>query len=415
MAQTLPRNLEGNPHSMFVILNYGSEDDLIAVLGPYLKSDHLAVYSYPTTEPFHMAHAKNIAHRLGILHGADVLVNLDADNYLGWGFEDFIEAKFSEHRDIFLWSGLVKGQGRKLRGVSGRIAETSHAFIKAGGYDEKYNTWAPDDKDFNARLCFLGYEPVEIPRCYLEAIPHGDGLRFREYPHVKETSDDAYEAPVGPITTGIANYGNFGCGEVFTLDGKRIVLKRIPTRVFGIGMHKTATTSLNEALKILGYESAHWESGAWARDVWDEMQATGRSQTLEKVYAACDFPISILYKELDKAYPGSKFILTIRDDVDWLRSVRDHFSYKNPHRWEWDVYPFSNRMHQAVYGRKDFDAFTMLERYRRHNAEIIEYFKNRPDELLIMREPNWIELCRFLEKPIPENVEYPRKFVTARM
>ena len=37
-----------------------------------------------------MAHAKNMAHRLGIIEGADILCNLDADNFTGPGFASYI-------------------------------------------------------------------------------------------------------------------------------------------------------------------------------------------------------------------------------------------------------------------------------------------------------------------------------------
>lgn len=415
LALTLPKNLEGNPKSKFIVLDYGSDESL-----PEIKSDRVSIYRYEAPS-FKMAHAKNMSHRLGMLEGADVLVNLDADNYLGDGFEDFVEGWFEEAalskfapKPIFLWSGLVKGLGRKFRGVSGRIAVTPAAFIKAGGYDEKYDTWAPDDKDFNARLCCLGYRPVQIDREYLEAIPHGHGMRFQEYPHAREAADGE-EQELPPFKSAVVNGGKIGCGFLTGTDGSNVDLKPIPTRIFGIGMHKTATTSLHTALKILGYESEHWGANGWARKVWDEMRAAGVSPSLERFYAASDLPISLLYRELDKAYPGSKFILTIREEFDWLRSVRNHFSYRfNPYRWEWDRYPFSNRIHQALYGRRDFDATTMLNRYRKHNAEVRAYFKNRPGDLLVLdmdKRGGWTELCGFLQKPLP-SVEYPRKFVT---
>ncbi len=401
----------------FVILDYGSQDHLLEYLKTSFENEiatgRVVVYSYRGEHPFRMAHAKNMAHRLGMFEGADVLVNLDADNYLHDGFEDFVEMGMAMAPGNFLWAGMVRGKGKKFRGVSGRIVVSAKAFIKTGGYDEKkFATWGHDDTDFNQRLTFLGYNPVEIDPYYLECIPHGDGIRFREYPQAQPMDPGAEDRAPMPGPTAVANFGNIGCGEVWNVQGNyKVVLEPIPTRIFGIGLHKTATSSLHAALGILGYESAHWESGGWARDVYNEMLASKTSPTLERFYAASDLPISILYRELDHAYPGSKFILTIRDESEWLRSVRDHFSYKNPFRWEWDHYPISNRIHQAVYGRKDFDAQTMLERYRRHNAEVLDYFVNRSDDLLVMKEPKWTELCKFLGRPIP-NVDYPHQFRT---
>jgi hypothetical protein len=418
IERTLPKNLADNArhyHSKFLILDYNSQDDLLG----YLKSNHaeaiesgkLVVYSYREPGPFRMAHAKNMAHRLGIREGADILVNLDADNYTGSDFANYVEEKFQTAEKMFLWAGIVRGQGRKMRGCSGRIAVTASAFLSAGGYDEKYDTWAPDDKDFNARLIRLGYASVEIDRQYLESVPHGDGMRFKEYPQVRShVGSDECELVDSSAT--VVNFGNYGCGAVSRNFG--VELGRLPTRIFGIGMHKTGTTSLRAALELLGFDSAHWQSGNWAWAIWQEMKSLGRSPTLEKHYALSDLPISILYEQLDAAYPGSKFILTTRNEEAWLRSVRNHWSYRNPFRWEWDAYPFSKRIHQEVYGQKEFDAAVFVARFRRHNADVREYFRDRPGDLLVMdmdQNAGWPELCQFLRRPVPA-VNYPRAFAT---
>jgi hypothetical protein len=118
----------------------------------------------------------------------------------------------------------------------------------------------------------------------------------------------------------------------------------------------------------------------------------------------------MLFRELDIAYPGSKFILTIRDEWKWLTSVRNHFNpERNKYRAQWDHDPFSNRVHQLLYGRHDFDPTTFIRRYRVHNAEVRSYFKDRPQDLLVMdmdKGHGWAELCGFLGKPIPTET-YP--------
>jgi hypothetical protein len=432
LENTLPRNIADNsdyPNAKFVILDYASADHLLPFLqinhGQELREGKLVFYRYFTQSPFKMAHAKNLAHRLGMREGADILVNLDADNLTKAGFASYVADQFKEPR-VFLWSGIVRGLGKRFRGCSGRIVVTPQAFLKAGGYDEKYDTWAPDDKDFNARLQLLGLKAKEIEKRYLEAVWHSDGLRFREYPHARilmqndDPSSDPYDLSILPESP-IANAGRVGLGTVYrNFDPTPIELKPIPTRIFGIGMHKTATSSLHSALKILGFDSAHWESGEWAKTIWREMRKGGRSRTLEKSYALSDLPITLLYRELDRAYPRSKFILTIRSEESWLQSVCNHWSYeRNPFRAEWDLYPFSNQIHQALYGQKGYDALVMLARYRRHNREVMEYFKGRPDDLLVLdmeKGDGWPQLCSFLNVPFPSSqVEYPRELVTQRL
>ena len=425
IKQTLPRNLADNPTAKFVLLDY-ADDDGLAV---YVQSDHmrdieagrLVYYRYPYALKFQMAHAKNMAHRLAIREGCDILCNLDADNFTGKRFDFFLDHWFTfaeidremyGHPRIFFWARMIQGQMK--RGVSGRIAMTASAFLLAGGYDEKYCDWGPDDKDMNVRLARLGFCSSEIPGQYLDAIHHKDGLRFKEYPHAKPATGASQEQFYPPHACTVANFGRFGCGVVYRNFGREpIELKPLPTRIFGIGMQKTATTSLDAALKMLGFDSAHWLDGKWAVAILREMRERGRSETLERHYALCDLPIAILFRELDRAYPGSKFILTVRDEVDWLVSTRDHWSYeRNTFRKDWDRWPAANFIHRATYGQTHFDAETMLSRYRRHNAEVREYFRNRPNDLLIMdmtRGAGWKELCPFVEREIPSE-SYPRAY-----
>lgn len=427
VKRTLPRNLADNPCAKFILLNYNSNDDLLTYLQSHhaqdIESGRLVIYSYMESGPFRMAHAKNMAHRLAMREGADILCNLDADNLTGPGFAEYVERMFLQagydHAmfacpKMFMWARMV--QGKMKRGVSGRIVMTSRAFLLAGGYDERFADWGPDDKDMNVRLARLGFLPVEIDGCYLDAIHHKDSLRFKEYPHAKPPKDAASgEQFYPPNECTVANFGNFGCGRVFrNFDFScPIELRPLPTRIFGIGMQKTATTSLDKALQLLGFDSAHWLDGKWAVAILREMRAKGRSDTLERHYALCDLPIAILFRELDRSYPGSKFILTVRDEVDWLVSARAHWSYEhNTHRPDWDLYPAAHFIHRATYGQKYFDPIVFLARYRRHNAEVLEYFRDRPDDLLVMdmsRGASWRELCEFVERSIPEE-KYPRAY-----
>jgi hypothetical protein len=404
---------------VFVVVDYNSPDNLSAFLKlnhqKDIDSGRLVIYSYREPGAFRMAHAKNMAHRAGILEGADVLVNMDADNYTGPEFARYVAQQFDTPDPVFLWSRMIQNGPDKLpRGISGRIAVRSDAFLKAGGYDEQFEAWSPDDKDFNLRLRRLGYEGKEIDNRYLNAILHNDKMRFKEWG--KCACHEDYFASVVDSDSTVVNFGKIGLG---TMDrnytGEPLELMPIPTRIFGIGMHKTATTSLHLALKILGYDTAHWKSAHWAKAIWEEMAAWGRSLTLEKHYALSDLPIAILYQELDKAYPGSKFILTVRNEGAWLESVRNHWSHEsNPFRKAWDHDPFTHRVHKLTYGQKGFDAEVFLERYRRHNAEVKEYFKDRPDDLLVMdmdRGAGWGWLCGFLRVPVPK-VPYPVAFPT---
>ena len=470
IERTLRQNIHHNPDAKFILVDYNSQDYLI----DYLKarcweeicSGQLTVYSYKEDTPFRMAHAKNMAHRLAIVQGAkpnDILCNIDADNFTGAGFAKYLVSQFTIlptlKQEVFMWSRMVKdGDGRLPRGISGRIAVTARQFLNSGGYDEKFETWSPDDKDFNFRLRRMGYTAHEIDQYYLNAILHNDKMRFREYRHAKDLDYDDF---VVNNDNTVVNYGFIGCGVVYkNFSGIPTILERLPTRIFGIGMHKTATTSLHTALTILGLDSAHWAGAHWAKRIYQEMttetqaerdlrgyekelagdqivlnvdyheklclaaeKSKRRSSTLERHYALCDLPITLLYKELDKAYPGSKFILTVRDPAKWIESVRNHWDgSKNPYRHRWNTDPFTHKVHKLLYGQRNFDAEKFLARYHQHNVEVFNYFAGRSQDLLVLDmdenvppDWKWAKLCTFLDVPTPNaSVDYPNAFITKK-
>lgn len=400
--------MEDNPHSKFVVLDYGDKE-LSDILKPFKHHHRLSIYRYEADQ-FHMAHAKNMAPRLAIKDGADVVVTLDADNFTHKGFEDYIQLAIG--KGVFLCPFIVGHGGDSIRiaprGVAGRLVIRAQEFIKIGGYDEQYDTWRGEDVDIVARLQRVGFDAESIPKQYLDAIKHMSGLRFKEYPHAAKYETDEEVRAIKLKTNTVVNYGNFGCGEAIRSDGKKVQLDPLPTRIFGIGMQRTGTTSLAHAFRILGFDTFHFESGDKARDIWDEMTTFGSSRTLERYYALCDMPIPMLYKQLDKAYPNSKFILTIRDEDSWIKSMEWLFSDKNPDRWTWDKWPISHRMHQALYGTRHFNEKIMRKIYRRHNDEVIEYFKDRPNDLLVLWKHSWDLLCPFLGQPVPKK-PYPWK------
>ena len=175
------------------------------------------------------------------------------------------------------------------------------------------------------------------------------------------------------------------------------------SKIFGIGFHKTGTSSLAEALRTLDYKVCDGAHPFNERGTWTQMIAGIHKGNLDLVYqVADDFeafqdnPWYLLYSELDKQYPGSKFILTLRDEENWLRSALNHFSNKGFKR---------NDMKKLIYGnRYGRDKKLLLDRYRRHNKEVLAYFKDRPNDLVILNweeGDGWKELCEWLNKPMP--------------
>ena len=166
-------------------------------------------------------------------------------------------------------------------------------------------------------------------------------------------------------------------------------------KVFGIGFHKTGTSSLGLALEHLGYRVSG-ANGARDPQISQEivLQMAFRLVDEYEYNAFKDNPWPIIYRELDAQYPGSKFILTIRPTNEWITSVVRHFdtSYTPMRKWIYGVgYPKGN---EEIY----------MARYERHNREVMAYFQDRPHDLLVLRMTEgdgWEKLCTFLGKEVP--------------
>jgi len=165
------------------------------------------------------------------------------------------------------------------------------------------------------------------------------------------------------------------------------------SKVFGIGFHKTGTSSLAEALRLLGYRVTG-PNGTSEPEI--ATKALPMALGLAREYNGFqDNPWPILYREMDAAFPGSKFVLTLRPVEDWIKSCVSHFGKRSTPMRQW-IYgvgsPFGN---EAIY----------IARYERHTREVLDYFRSRPQDLLILKITEghgWRELCSFLEHDIPD-------------
>jgi len=176
-------------------------------------------------------------------------------------------------------------------------------------------------------------------------------------------------------------------------------------KVFGIGLSRTGTKSLDRALCVLGYRSDHFsthllrlEGGALSLD----MHKVGAYDALTDITAA------LFFRELDEAFPGSKFVLTVRDSDGWLRSCRNHFP-----PLELGVWPYGDanvlELRRRVYASDSFDSDRFLAAYHAHAEAVRRYFASRPDSLLVLdvcSGDGWGPLCAFLGRHEPE-VPFP--------
>lgn len=186
-------------------------------------------------------------------------------------------------------------------------------------------------------------------------------------------------------------------------------------KIFCVGRNKTGTTSLEAALRSLGFSIGLQARGEMLKRDWakrDFSRIVGLCRTAD---AFQDVPFSYEYtfQALDKHFPGSKFILTVRDSPEqWYESlVRYHTKIVNKGRLPTadDLKEFSYRYKgylwesaQLVYGVDEktlYDKEIYIARYLNHNRQIVEYFRYRPDDFLILNvaEANAMEnLCAFV-------------------
>jgi hypothetical protein len=197
------------------------------------------------------------------------------------------------------------------------------------------------------------------------------------------------------------------------------------SKIFGIGLSRTGTSSLNEALEILGYRSVHFPKmmensslraklkyrlNKWGKELgrsepfFEEFAKDSDNQLIFKTPddsdfdALTDLSVARFYRELDKAFPNSKFILTVRDEESWLRSCSKFFAKGNHRFFKWQ------QIHFDMYGSNQFDSALFQEAYLNHLKDVKSYFANRPNDLLIMNIPNgdgWEKLCAFLQVEEP--------------
>lgn len=168
-------------------------------------------------------------------------------------------------------------------------------------------------------------------------------------------------------------------------------------KVFCIGFHKTGTSSLSAALKVLGYRVTG-AAGRHDPEIGNKVLSIAYP-LVEKYDAFQDNPWPIIYKDLDTKFPGSKFILLIRTPESWIKSQVKHFGVKETPMRKWIYGVGCPAGNEEIY----------LKRYNEHNEEVLDYFKDRPDSLVVMdlaKGDGWDKLCPFLGCKIP-NKDFP--------
>lgn len=185
-------------------------------------------------------------------------------------------------------------------------------------------------------------------------------------------------------------------------------------KVFCIGRNKTGTTSLQRAFEDLGFRVGDqraaellYDKHYYKREFKPFIEYCRSAQIFQDIPFSCPF----LYVALDQAFPGSKFILSVRKDADqWYSSITRFYSKL----WGTNgALPTADQLKSArymrpgfayelmkLYGTNDNDLFhkpTLTAHYDRYNSEVKEYFAHRPSDLLVIDVGEAGSYQRFIE------------------
>ena len=189
-------------------------------------------------------------------------------------------------------------------------------------------------------------------------------------------------------------------------------------KVFCIGFNKTGTTSLKQVFREMGWKVGKQKYAELQLENWSlrDFQPLFKYCRSERFFQDIPFSLPYTYQALDVQFPGSKFILTVRDNGDqWFDSL-ERFHRKI---FGFDVRPDETELAEIKYHYKGwllqyltfvfgpvaqgtYDRQRYIRIYQEHNRAVQEYFRFRPDDLLVLNltEPGaYGELMRFLGLP----------------
>ncbi|MCP5300211.1 MAG: hypothetical protein H6959_05155 [Chromatiaceae bacterium] len=205
------------------------------------------------------------------------------------------------------------------------------------------------------------------------------------------------------------------------------------SKIFCIGYNKTGTTTLEQVLRKLGYRLPdQMKQERLVVDAYFRGNFAPLKKLCGKYDAFQDMPFSqgAAYAVADGLFPGSRFILTVRDPASWFDSltrfhlqgilarvgVRELSDFNESTFKDKDVYIARNYLYNVMkrhasvvvdnQTRHDwslvYDREHRIRSYVARNEEIIKYFQDRPGQLLVIdfsRETDNSKIVDFLGLP----------------
>lgn len=209
-------------------------------------------------------------------------------------------------------------------------------------------------------------------------------------------------------------------------------------KIFCIGYNKTGTTSLEYMLRLYGYSVPNQQDQEIR--LTRNVSQTNYTQFVEFISdfdAFQDRPFSegLTYVAANALFPNSKFILSIRDSDAWFNSLtsfhRKIYGIDTSAVSEQDIYEKCNYLFKDYFysnkkrfltrykngqsfvdWSKLYDKDYYIQQYEQRNEQIIKYFINAPEKLLIIdvtKEKSTEKLVEFLNIPKELVIDMPHR------
>ena len=172
-------------------------------------------------------------------------------------------------------------------------------------------------------------------------------------------------------------------------------------KIVGVGLNKTGTKTLGTCLRHWQFNHASFSPAAF--ELWRRNNHAELLKTAAAYDSYEDWPWPLIFRDIDRLYPGSKFILTRRSDPEvWFKSLCKHAERTGPTIFRKYIYGY-----EMPHEHKD----EHIRYYEEHLQTVRDYFKDRPEALLEVcweEGSGWAELAQFLDRPAPD-IPFPHE------
>jgi len=158
LKKTMPFMLDeanSSPPVEICVLDYNSRDDLIEFVKETKATAKLgggsmiSLHHFAGRDHYHLAHANNLCIRLS---AGEYFVTGGTDGVFRYGYVNTLRELIGE--------GCVWMRGRYKKGI---ICCQKNEFVKAGGFDERFEFYGGDDRELESRLIRRGNRPCLVP------------------------------------------------------------------------------------------------------------------------------------------------------------------------------------------------------------------------------------------------------------